>query len=193
MNNTPSTTLVMPNTGQTIDFLEALYPNNIWHLVAIFPEGRVEARSFSRRERKEALVWLNALQGKANCYFHVNSLKSGVKNCKASKKDVKQARFLHVDVDDPQPEALEKLRNFDPRPSVILFSGGGYQAFWLLDEATKDLDRVERINRALAEKLGGDNCHNVDRIMRLPGTINMPNEKKAKKGRVPTLAYIIED
>ena len=59
-------------------------------------------------------------------------------------------------------------------------------------EPTTDLDRVERINRQLAADLGGDNCHNIDRIMRLPGTINVPNAKKRKAGRVPTLAYVVE-
>jgi hypothetical protein len=39
----------------------------------------------------------------------------------------------------------------------------------------------------------GDKCHNIDRIMRLPGTINVPNAKKRKMGRVPTLAYLVED
>lgn len=44
---------------------------------------------------------------------------------------------------------------------------------------------------AIAKALGGDNCHNVDRLLRLPGTINMPNAKKRAAGRVPTLARII--
>jgi len=39
---------------------------------------------------------------------------------------------------------------------------------------------------------GADNCHNVDRIMRLPGSINLPDAKKAKKGRTPTVAELIE-
>jgi hypothetical protein len=73
-----------------------------------------------------------------------------------------------------------------------VFSGGGYQAFWKLREPSTALTRVERVNLEIARRLGGDNCHNIDRIMRLPGTINVPNAKKRNAGRVPTLAYVIE-
>jgi len=39
--------------------------------------------------------------------------------------------------------------------------------------------------------LGGDNCHDVTRIMRLPGTMNRPNAKKRKKGRKEVMATLI--
>ena len=74
-----------------------------------------------------------------------------------------------------------------------MFSGGGYQAFWTLREPAGDLARVERINAELARRLGGDRCHNVDRVMRLPGTINVPHAKKRKAGRVPAIAHVIEN
>ena len=80
-----------------------------------------------------------------------------------------------------------------PPPTVTVFSGGGFQAFWALGEPTEDLHRVERLNAALAHQLGGDNCHNIDRIMRLPGTINVPNAKKRKAGRQPALAHVVKD
>ena len=40
--------------------------------------------------------------------------------------------------------------------------------------------------------LGGDSCHNIDRIMRLPGTINVPTKKKLEEGRKPALATVVE-
>ena len=45
---------------------------------------------------------------------------------------------LWVDIDcddDPQLRsgALEKLHDFDPKPSIILDCGGGWHAYWLLD------------------------------------------------------------
>src|SRR5690606_36638277 len=36
-----------------------------------------------------------------------------------------------------------------------------------------------------------DTCHNVDRLMRLPGTVNIPNKKKASKGRKRALASLV--
>jgi len=38
---------------------------------------------------------------------------------------------------------------------------------------------------------GGDHCGNIDRIMRLPGTMNWPDKKKREKGREPALAKVI--
>jgi len=49
-------------------------------------------------------------------------------------------------------------------------------------------EQFRAINKALAAQFGGDNCHNLDRVMRLPGTINIPNEAKRKRGCVPVLS-----
>ena len=54
------------------------------------------------------------------------------------------------------------------------------------------MEGVELRNAKLAQDLGGDNCHNIDRIMRVPGTINVPNAKKRSQGRVEALAYVVE-
>lgn len=54
-------------------------------------------------------------------------------------------------------------------------------------------DQIEALNKVIANKVGGDNCHNVDRIMRLPGTINYPNKKKRKAGRTDVLAYLLSE
>jgi P4 family phage/plasmid primase-like protien len=51
---------------------------------------------------------------------------------------------------------------------------------------------VEGRNLHAELKLEADACHNADRIMRLPGTVNVPNKKKRAKGRVPALARVVE-
>jgi hypothetical protein len=181
-----------PNTEAALDFLEHMFgANRTRHLIAINDAGKVAPLSLGQTELEEARAWIEARQGNANVYYSVNELRPSVLNRKAVKRDIAQALHLHVDVDDPT--ALSRIREFVPKPTVIVYSGGGYQAFWKLSEPTQDLNRVERINAHLARKLGGDKCHNVDRVMRLPGTINVPNAKKRKAGRVPTLAYVVEN
>ena len=44
-------------------------------------------------------------------------------------------------------------------------------------------ERVEAENRAIDAALGGDATFNIDRLLRLPGTLNFPNRKKRAKGR----------
>jgi hypothetical protein len=85
---------------------------------------------------------------------------------------------------------LADLAALEIPPSFTLWSGGGLQAFWRISPATADLDTVEGINRALADRLGADHCWNIDRLMRLPGTVNIPDARKRARGRVPALARI---
>ncbi len=181
-----------PDSGQALAFLHAVFDENVTrHLVAISEDGKlVVVRSFKSTNPIAICAWIDERQGKFNLYYSVNELKPGVVNRKATKDDISRAFYIHVDVDDAG--ALDRIRKFLPEPTVVVFSGGGYQAFWKLREPSTDLARVERINQQIARALGGDKCHNIDRIMRLPGTINVPNAKKRKAGRVPTLARVIE-
>ena len=73
---------------------------------------------------------------------------------------------------------LEVLARLSKRPSLIILSGGGYQPIWLLDQpepaTTEAVQRAESIARATATLLGGDSIQNVDRILRMPFTMNYP-------------------
>jgi len=180
---------VIPNTAEAVAFLQAMHPDGPWHLVAMKPDGTPVAQTFDPDDLDAISTWIDDSQGVENLYFHVNVLTPGFRNKKARKDDVKEAAFLHVDVDDL--DALSRIERFAPRPTAVLFSGGGYQAFWRLSETCSDLERVERCNMKIAADLGGDKCHNIDRIMRLPGTINVPNTKKRAAGRTPALACVV--
>ncbi|MFT4167182.1 MAG: VapE family protein [Microlunatus sp.] len=178
------------NSDEAVEFLEHMYPGQHRHLVSLPIKGRLEASTFSASDDDEMSAWIESRQGEANLYFHVNGLRPGVRNKKANKDEVATAHFAHVDIDDPNAE--ERVLSFSPPPTVVVFSGGGYHAYWKLKNPTEDLVRIEAISMALAKALGGDNCHNIDRIMRLPGTVNIPNAKKQMNGRKPTLAYVVK-
>lgn len=174
------------------EFLSQLLgPDLARNLIAITEAGVVNAATFEASDVTGLDEWVAQHNGMNNLYFSVNRLKSACMNRKAKKEDVEAALCLHVDVDDPT--ALERIMAFNPLPTTVVFSGGGYQAFWLLNEETKELVRAERINKSIAQALGGDNCHNVDRIMRLPDTVNVPNAKKRAAGRSPTQAYVVDE
>ena len=79
-----------------------------------------------------------------------------------------------------------------PPPTAIVASGGGLNLYWALSEPIGDHDEIEARNRWLAQQLGADACWNCDRILRVPGTINWPNAKKQRSGRVPVLARLTE-
>lgn len=170
----------------------------------------MQTKTFNASTERECSAWIDHWQGKRNLYFSVNQTRAP-RNKKAEKADISEARWLHVDVDPSPPEEgmdpaehhdmqraaiLAKLLEYKPAVSLVIDSGGGYQGFWKLAEGVDiegpaDVDRVEALNRRLEHDLGGDHCFNIDRIMRLPGTINLPDARKRKKGRVPALAKVV--
>lgn len=197
--NTP-----IPNTQETIDFLNQWFKEGICPLTAIKPDVRNSIETVTFASSKQAIMWINSHQGNANLYFMINPAKAPLQK-KGTKSDVWVVKCLHVDIDPPagvplkqaQEAILARLNNFPIPPSIIVFTGGGYQAYWLLIEEIlvrdlKHAEEIESYNKKLAEQLGGDNCHNIDRILRLPGTINVPDEKKRKKGREAATAYIVK-
>lgn len=188
-----SETALLPEaqTLIAIDFLKAMSPSR-WDLAFIQPDGgRREFKTFMPSEFSAAENWINERQGVGGLYYQLNEVRAGLLNRKPAKTDIARVLHLHADIDVSDEATLQRIRSFVPTPTVIVFSGGGFQPLWTLREPSTEFDRVERINMAIAKALGGDNCHNVDRLLRLPGTINMPNAKKRAAGRVPTLARII--
>ncbi|MNZ10247.1 hypothetical protein D3C78_270870 [compost metagenome] len=141
-----------------------------------------------------------------NLYFSVNPLSAPLPT-KAKKQHIAALACHHVDLDPPKaamtPEehaawkAQTRRLIADkglPPPSYLIDSGNGLGAFWRLTEpimhdGSDEAPELEAVNRALASALGGDACHNLDRIMRLPGTTNWPDWRKLRDGRreAPTL------
>ncbi|HEQ59999.1 MAG TPA: hypothetical protein ENN74_00145 [Firmicutes bacterium] len=201
------TTNLRHDTAAALDFLRRWSPDADWCLAAIIPDGNLEARTFKPSEEKKAAEWIEARQGVKNLYFHVNPARRALAR-KASKEDIARLEWLHIDIDPRAGEdigqertrALKLLRDHDPKPTVIIDSGGGYQGFWRLTPDPRleingqigKAQELEAYNIQLEKIFGADHCHNVDRIMRLPGTINVPTAKKAKKGRQPALAQLVE-
>jgi len=188
-----------------LDFLKQFRPNGPWVLTAIPVEGgKLNTVTFEAKAEKKVNTWLTKNGPGHNIYFSVNPTTAAVTK-KASRQDIATVEYLHVDVDprageplsDEQPRILEKIRGFKPVPTCVIFSGGGYQAFWRLEEPIQidgDVAKAEdakRYNMQLEILLGGDNCHDISRIMRLPGTMNRPNAKKRKKGREEVMAELI--
>jgi P4 family phage/plasmid primase-like protien len=159
--------------------------------------------TFGENNVEAMLLWIPGEQDNArNIYYHVNQPAHHLKK-KASKADIGVLMGLHADLDlqggrDPEEEArlLAAIRAVDPPPTVVTFTGGGFQALWKFSKALKAtpecVARVEAANKRVAQLLHADNCHDVSRLLRLPYTTNYPNAKKRAKGRVPTLAEIVE-
>lgn len=190
--------LPVANIGIVRDFLARSVGEYI-QIIAIPPREGANAYGYWFGDNVEsAAKWAidqNALGN--NLYWTVNVSRTHLDK-KPSKEDMRGARFVHVDLDAPKDGTgfdrtglLETLEAMRCPPSFVVDSGGGLQAFWRLDEPTANLPAVERLNKRMSRLLGGDHCHNIDRLMRVPGTVNFPNPLKRSKGRVPALASIV--
>jgi len=206
------------DTAAAIDFLRRLSPEHGWSLTAIEPDGGAETRTFKPSEADAAAAWIEGHQGKRGIYYHINLVRSRLTK-KASKEQIAGFRAFHIDVDPrageelaSEQERIYKLlttpRDGVPSPSLIVSSGGGYQAVWLLSEPLMipqwkgegneppELLLGEAINRGLQnayskDEARADNTQDCTRLLRLPGTINVPNKKKAAKGRGPALSSLV--
>lgn len=198
-----------PDTAAAIEYLRWLRPAGPWLLAAIADGKRPPVvRTFAAADVDAIARWLAEQNGqrRANVYYAPNPTRAAMAK-KPAATDIASLSWVHVDI-DPQPDRpladeqariLAALRRHDglPEPSAIVFSGGGYQALWrlaeplALDGSQVAADRAKLHNLQAEYALGADRCHNVDRILRLPGTINWPNAKKQERGQVPTLARVV--
>ncbi len=198
------------DTNKAIKFLELFKAKGSWTLGAIAPDRKsVTFKTFTKMD--DARQFIERENGNRNLYFSINNLMRDM-DSKPNKVDVKEAPWLHVDIDSDATDAdgleqdkkmmLSQLTNNlpkgIPKPTAIINSGNGYWGLWALKEpyviegTEANWEEFEAYNKRLESVFGGDHCFNVDRICRLPGTINIPNPQKRKKGRVEQLASLVD-
>lgn len=193
---------LLPNPEEAASFLESWRPGGPWVLTAISVEGG-GTQTVTLTSPGAVRKWVHDHSGgRWNLYFTVNET-FGPVTSKPKKTHLAAATGLHVDVDPragaeleaERERALRLLRTYNPAPTAIVDSGGGYQAFWKASEPVPlegNPAPIENRNLKIEADLQADACHNIDRLMRLPGTVNWPNEKKRKKGRVARLASVVD-
>jgi len=170
------------------------------HLVYIHPNGiGIHGKDFGT-DIDGALADAAKINGNGyNVYWTVNRVAHGLHG-KPAKHDIRGARFIHVDIDPPKtggafdkPAIAAAMGDIAAPPSFIIDSGGGLQAFWRLDDLSANLPAVEAINTQVRDYFEADACQNIDRLMRVPGSVNYPDKRKQARGRVPRLATFIAD
>lgn len=198
-----------PNHADAWAFLDRFHPGRLRVITGItLDRKQIPTATFRSDQRAEFMAWVEACaKMPANLYFSVAE-PTGPKDRKMERSDVRAVHFLHVDIDPRAGEDMEAERTRIlamlsnppglPPATCIVSTGGGFAAYWALSEpivTDGNLAKAEDAalyNLAIERALGGDHCHDASRIMRLPGTINLPDARKVKKGRVPALAQVVE-
>lgn len=203
-----------PRCEESLAVLKAALPRGPWCLAAIRPkdhkddDGALEVMTFLPGQEDKVRMFWEQWCGKRNMYWTPNPVKR-VLVTKPSKGDIREVAWLWVDIDPKKgrdlrgerERILALLRSLPadgiPAPSLIVDSGGGYQAFWKLAEPVLvdgNADELARWNEVLRDRLGGDPVQSIEHLMRLPGTVNLPDYKKRAKGRTePAPAKVVPE
>ncbi len=144
-------------------------PIKLWALADELPAMQEELQRYNR-------------QG-YNIYVGVNPRKA---KGTSGDESVLFARCLFCDFDDiapgdgcgPSEFVLMRIEEADlPNPTVVIYSGHGTHCYWRLSEPIDDLDKWKQIQERLICALHSDkSIKNPERIMRLPGFLNVKEE-----------------
>jgi hypothetical protein len=190
-----------PSNDDLVQFLTAVGIPIV--LTAIVPDGWAKTRTFSQFD--DAAKWVVEQNNAGrNIYWTVNRTAGEVQS-KPTKSQIVGIRWVHADIDPlegkefraERERILSDIDSSPIKPTMVIDSGGGFQIFWRLvgsiaHEMDKNTDELELANRAMIAFFHGDSgTYNLDRIMRVPGTVNYPNKKKLGFGRKEAPAKLV--
>jgi hypothetical protein len=198
-----------PDAAGAIDFLErwtdGAEPRAL--LVSILPDSRTtRGHTFDLPGDGTMARWIESCNRVSGVYWTTNACEPDLMK-KALKADVDWLLGVWGDLDPLKGRDLRGERQRLHRlaeelmvrpwpPTVIIDSGGGIQPIWRLAEPVEAhaeyVEAIETLGRRIECLLGGvENTCNIDRILRLPFTINHPNKLKIDQGRVPVMSDIL--
>ena len=207
-------------SGTMREFMATIAGDDILHLTAIGDKGVFAGRSFDPCDLDAAEAWVLNVNRRGNAYFTVNAPGATCLDHKLNKTHIGRLRGIWADLDpdeeievQPAPAddpamtgfarernrllaLAERLPETDYPPSFVIDSGNGIQALWLFNEAIEatvdNKAAAETLGKRIEATLGGDaTTSNVDRVLRLPDTVNWPNAKKRAKGRASCRARLL--
>lgn len=179
----------------TTEFLKELYRN--------IPHGYAEIRLIPAVRGKGSYIkqWyrpmpftdfnqhsterLHALNANYHIYHRM-----AISMAQASEKsDITMLPALWLDVDDCSTDSYNALLAMDCYPNIIVHSGGGFHAYWLLIyPVTTDSERawfeIERTMEGMIVAVGGEvdpKAKDITRVLRTPGFYNIKPEYSEKR------------
>ena len=174
-------------------FLNALYkdaPDDLLLEIRCIHPVTTKVRSLwipikNKEQRTNILKQAQKLNRKGYGVYFAPCLRNEHKGT-AEYATVATALWIDVDCDDAskREQALRKLEEFEPKPSIILDSGGGWHGYWLLDEpylldSDEPKKHIALILQGLFKALDGDEGYvkSVASVMRLPDSTNTKPER----------------
>lgn len=170
------------------------------HLAAMPAEGGTPIGRYFTDTEKAIHFAIAMNRDNYNVYLTPNETVPDCGN-KPAKAEIETLRFVFGDIDAPKDGTpLDKAsvlqRVAGDGPTFVIDSGNGIQVFFRLaepvDATPQNVAAAEAVMRGFVERYDGDpSVVNIDRLMRLPGTMNLPNARKRERGCVPCMARVL--
>jgi len=169
-------------------------------VVAIHPDRKQSplVETFEHCD-ETTLRWIEDQNRTRNIYFTLNETDKNP-NRKPSANDITSVYGVGFDCDPIKGVPIEReksrykhlavdlLTKAEFPPTFVVFTGNGIQAVFLFQRPLLEFDRehITYVGKRLQCLPGADNTANIDRLYRLPGSINYPNQVKRERGCVNT-------
>jgi len=185
----------MKTAGQFLDKMFSQALKNRYGEIEIrtFTTGQPPGQYFCQTIKDASDIAFSLCNSGIDVYFGVNPRVGK----KGKKENVHYVSAFHAEVDygsdghkkksdyESYDDAITAVIKFKPQPTLINLSGGGLHCYWVLDNPIKvdevGVAELESINKYFIKELGGDKgTHNLDRVLRIPGTYNfkLPNNPR---------------
>lgn len=152
-------------------------------------------------EREQLAAFIREHNGSRNVYFGINPRAPGLANTGRSAKaeDVVARHHVVLDLDlkdapSSDPDWALTLTELDKlNPEMVVSSGNGWHVWFPIEVVTGgDLASSVAPLAAAMKALGADNIADLPRPIRVPGTINIPNVAKRRRGADLALARVLK-
>ncbi len=184
MNYTSEDITAFDFTRDLFQFCDRYHNFGCITLTAIHPDGKHRAPSRHVSLNQPDLLedalhrLLQANQMGWGAYVAIGLRRKGLTRYRrGGLSDIVALPALFVDVDNPSPSTLQHLQSMQPEPSCITFTGGGYHAYWWLNEPLTDMALARQLLRGLAQLTGGDMLSPAQ-ILRLPQSLNTKPKRR---------------
>jgi hypothetical protein len=136
------------------------------------------------KKEKEGKSWNGAYRGHIESAAQLTSLWADIDLKESRKENGKNYPSLEI--------AMEALERLPLPPSIVIFSGNGIHAYWLLDAPVDAQEHQHLLNKwqvlikgnfideATGKKFELDSTQDVARVLRIPGTTNSKGGKQVK-------------
>jgi P4 family phage/plasmid primase-like protien len=155
-------------------------PDDAFIGLSTLKDRRMETAFYRRKYAQKLLEAALAVGVSADVYLRTTAIAKPPQHGRGTERASIGASCLYCDYDAyvSQVDALTRLRSLSKPPTLIVDSGYGLHAYWLLDKLYTDLDAIKARNKQLVVDLNSDgsdiadSCYDLARVLRVPGTYN---------------------